>query len=453
MRNSGFIVRSIGLLCCQLFIGTWSSLAMAADIEGVRLWRAPDHTRLVFDLSAPLEHKLFTLENPARVVIDIKNAKFLASLSNLDFKETPIKTMRKSVRDGSNVRVVLDLSHAVNPSSFFLKRQSGIRDRLVIDLYDTNAQAPKPRQPVVPTQTVQMSNAKRNIIIAVDAGHGGEDPGALGPKGIREKNVVLSIAKALVREINSRKGYKAKLIRSGDYYIAKHKRRDMARQMRADLFISIHADAFTKSSARGASVFALSLRGATSEMARFLAAQENKSDVIGGVGNISLNDKDKMLASVLVDLSMTATLDASLQVGSYVLTSMGKVAHLHKKQVEQAGFAVLKSPDVPSILVETGFISNPGEARKLSSKSYQRKLATQVFLGVDKYFRRFPPEGSLIAWEKVHGNKATVYTIARGDTLSGIAKRFNVSLKGLRQANKLKNSMIKVGQKIKIPAA
>lgn len=453
MHKSAFKVRRLLFLCLQLMVCVWTNISIAANIEGVRLWRAPDHTRLVFDLSAPLEHKLFTLENPSRVVIDVTNAKFLASINKLDFKETPIKSMRQAPRNGGGVRVVLDLSSAVKPSSFFLKRQSGIRDRLVVDLYDKEASAPVQRPPSTPTQTLPVINAKRDIVIAVVPGHGGEDPGALGPRGLREKDVVFRIAKELAYKINSRAGYKARLVRTGDYYVPLRKRRDIARKMRADLLISIHADAFTKSSARGASVFALSRRGATSETARFLATQENDSDLIGGAGSVSLDDKDKTLAGVLVDLSMTATLGASLQVGDYVLKSMGKVAHLHSKKVEQAGFLVLKSPDVPSILVETGFISNPAEAKKLSNKTYQRKLAAQIFLGVDKYFKRFPPEGSLVAWKKNNVNKVSSYTISRGDTLSGIAKRFNTSLKGLKELNNLNSTVIKIGQKIKIPAA
>ncbi len=441
------------LLC--ILCGVWFFLSSvnAADIEGVRLWRAPDHTRLVFDLSAPLTHKLFTLETPARVVIDVTSAKFLAAIDQLDFAETPIKTMRQSTRNGSDVRVVLDLSQGVTASSFFLKRQGGIRDRLVIDLYDKDAPAPRLAQPTVPTQTLEVAHTKRDIIIAIVPGHGGEDPGASGPKGLREKDVVLKIGKELMKQINSKKGYKSKLVRAGDYYVPLNKRRDLAREMRADLLISIHADAFTQSSARGASVFALSRRGATSEMARFLAQQGNESDLIGGVGGVSLGGKDKVLASVLVDLSMTATLGASLQVGDYVLKSMGQVAHLHKKQVEQAGFLVLKSPDVPSILVETGFISNPGEARKLASSRYQKKLAKQIFAGVSQYFTIFPPEGSLLAWEKSQTKRTTNYVIARGDTLSGIAKRFKVSMSDIKALNALTDYSIRVGQKIKIPAS
>ena len=426
------------------------SVLAATDVEGVRLWRAPDHTRLVFDLSAPAEHTLFTLENPERVVIDVRNARFKSSFASLDLSETPIKDIRHSPRDGTDLRVVLDLSTAVNPNSFFLQRQAGAADRLVVDLKDLR---PTPKGPP-PVSVPEPSESRRDVIVAVDAGHGGEDPGALGPNGLREKDVVFSIAKILVDKINAEPGYTAKLVRTGDYYVALRERRNIARKMQADLFMSIHADAFTKPSAKGASVFALSRSGATSEMARFLAQRENESDLIGGVGSVSLEDKDEVLAGVLVDLSMTATLGASLQVGDYVLKSMGRVAHLHKHQVEQAGFAVLKSPDVPSILVETGFISNPTEAKNLGSRRYREKLADQLVAGVRQYFNQYPPAGTYLAWKKYGGGEAgqiTEYTIARGDTLSDIAKRFNISVSQLQQFNDLDNHVIRVGQVLRIP--
>jgi len=439
--------------CRLLLLCLLSAPALAVDVDGVRLWRAPDHTRVVFDLSAPVEHKLFTLSGPERVVIDIEDARFGAALDQLKLAETPIREVRYAPR-GEGVRVVLDLSTKVNPSSFFLPRQAGAADRLVVDLYDRGQAAQAPPEPDAQPVSVDHSG-QRNIVIAVDAGHGGEDPGAIGPNGLQEKDVVLDIAQELVKRINNQRGYEARLVRTSDYYVPLRERRDIARRMRADLFISIHADAFTKPQARGASVFALSRRGATSEMARFLAERENESDVIGGVGDVSLNDKDEVLAGVLVDLSMTATLGASLQVGDHVLRSMGQVAHLHKRQVEQAGFAVLKSPDVPSILVETGFISNPDEARKLASRQYRRDIAAQVFLGVEQYYSLYPPEGTYLAWQKYHGGQMPVkeYIIARGDTLSGIAQRFNISIVQLQQANKLNGHVIKVGQTLKIPTS
>lgn len=438
------------LIVCALWLPL---LAQAVDVDSVRLWRAPDHTRLVFDLSGPVEHTLFTLDNPDRVVIDVTDTRFRADLTSLNLTETPIKDIRYAPRDGNNLRVVLDLSTSVNPDSFFLHRQAGAADRLVVDLKDRVPTASGPPPPVT-EPPAEATGSMRDIIIAIDAGHGGEDPGALGPNRLREKDVVFQISKELARAINARPGYTAKLVRTGDYYVALRERRNIARKMQADLFISIHADAFTKPSAKGASVFALSRRGATSEMARFLAQRENESDLIGGVGSVSLEDKDEVLAGVLVDLSMTATLGASLQVGDYVLKSMGQVAHLHKHQVEQAGFAVLKSPDVPSILVETGFISNPTEAKNLASSHYRSKLAKQLLKGIEQYFNQFPPAGTYLANQRFGaGGGVTEYIIARGDTLSEIAKRFNVSVSQIQQFNNLNSQVIKVGQTLRIPAS
>lgn len=241
------------------------------------------------------------------------------------------------------------------------------------------------------------STSGKPILIAVDAGHGGEDTGALGPSGMREKDVTLAIAKELARVINAQPGFKANLTRFNDTFVVLQKRRDLARDMKADLFISIHADSFTDSTAYGASVFALSRKGATSEMARFLAQRENESDLVGRVGGVSLEDKDAMLAGVLVDLSMTATVNSSLQLGSKVLNSISGIAPLHAKHVEQAGFVVLKSPDVPSILVETGFISNPGESKKLASTTYREQMARAIFKGVLQYFGQYPAADKTLA--------------------------------------------------------
>ena len=295
---------------------------------------------------------------------------------------------------------------------------------------------------------------KRTILIAVDAGHGGEDTGALGPNNMREKDVTLAIAKELVEVINAQPGFSAHLTRSSDFFIPLQKRRNIARDMKADLFVSIHADAFTNSSAKGASVFALSRRGATSETARFLAQRENESDLFGGVGGVSLDDKDVVLAGVLVDLSMTATVNSSLQVGDSVLNSIATIAPLHARHVEQAGFMVLKSPDVPSILVETGFISNNEESRQLASPAYRAQMAQAVFKGLHQYFLQNPPAGTYVAAVQFGDKSEPVprrHKVARGETLTLIASHYNVSLNQLLEYNDLSTRTIKVGQTIKIP--
>lgn len=433
------------MVCCSIAALIFTAHTNAAVVEGVRVWRSPENTRLVFDLSGPVEHKLFGLKKPNRIVIDIDKSRFSANLSQLDFGSTPINKMRYGKRDSDGLRIVLDMDDETKPRSFVLKKHAGKPDRLVIDIYDSGTKTVKTVENVQPK-----TSAKRDIIVAIDAGHGGEDPGSIGPGRLYEKDIVLKVSKALERKINAEPGFKAKLIRGGDYYVENTRRREKARELRADLFVSIHADGFKNPKAKGASVFALSRRGATSQMARILASKANESDLIGGAGNVSLNDKDDVLAGVLVDLSMTATLASSLDVGGRVLKNMGSFTSLHKNHVEQAAFIVLKSPDVPSILVETGFITNPQEARKLKTVSHQQKLANAVFSGVKSYFYDNPPEGTFVAWKK--GGGQIKYIIASGDTLSSIAKRYQISVNQLKSINRLQSSSIRVGQVLTIPA-
>jgi len=316
----------------------------------------------------------------------------------------------------------------------------------VLDLYDIEKDSEKRVADVVPGK-----EGKRDILVGIDAGHGGEDPGAIGPNRIYEKQVVMAISQELKRLVDNEPGFRGVLIRTGDYYIPLRKRTDIAREHRVDLFVSIHADAFKNPAARGASVFALSPGGATSETAGYLAERENRADLIGGVGSVKISDKDRVLASVLLDLSMTATLNSSLDVGKEVLGEMGAIARLHKRHVEQAGFLVLKSPDIPSILVETGFISNPTEARQLADRNYQQRMARAIFAGIKRYFYNSPPLGTWVA-ANGGGGAERVYVIARGDTLSGIAARHNISVDALLRHNSLSSTNIRVGQRIKIPS-
>ncbi|MCB1842061.1 MAG: N-acetylmuramoyl-L-alanine amidase [Halioglobus sp.] len=434
--NTGVVGRLWALATIVLLA---SAAARATEVHDVRLWRAPDHTRIVFDLTAPAEHKLIVLENPSRIVLDLADTRLQADIERLPLADTPVSRMRSGVRDGDDLRLVLDVSAAVDPRSFSLRANEQAGDRLVLDLYDKTA-------PVAAVKKSVTQSAKRNIVIAIDAGHGGEDPGAIGPHRQREKDVVLAISKEVHRLFAADSGFEPTLIRTGDYYISLRGRRDLARQRQADLFVSIHADAFRRTEANGASVYALSTSGATSTAARYLAERENAADLVGGV---RLSDKDDVLAGVLADLSMTSTLDTSLKLGDRVLRNMDTVTRLHKTRVEQAGFAVLKSPDIPSILVETGFISNPSEAKKLSSASYQKTIAAAIHRGIRDWFLAHPPSGTLVAWQKQQGGQE--YIIARGDTLSGIANRFSVSLADLKSYNSLNDARILVGQKLTIP--
>jgi N-acetylmuramoyl-L-alanine amidase len=420
------------------------TLTQAADVRDLRLWRAPDHTRLVLDLSAAVEHRLLVLDNPRRVVVDVSDATLRAAYDELPLQGTPISALRTGIRNGTDLRLVLDLSAAVLPKSFSLRATDQASHRLVIDLFD----ADPPLTATAPSVKKRASSEeRRDVIVAIDAGHGGEDPGALGPGRLREKEVVLEIARELERLFAREPGYQPTLIRSGDYYVSLGGRRQLARKRQADMFISVHADAFRDKRARGASVYALSTSGATSTTARYLAQKENAADLLGGV---SLADKEDTLALTLADLSMTSTLDSSLNLGGSVLGEIGRIARLHKQQVEQAGFVVLKSPDIPSILVETGFISNPDEARRLADAGYRRKMASAIHRGVVQWFAAHPPPGTLLAWQREQG--AREYTVVRGDTLSDIAQRYRVSLTTLRQMNGLQGSRILVGQTLRIPA-
>jgi N-acetylmuramoyl-L-alanine amidase len=418
--------------------------AFAADIESARIWRAPDNTRLVFDINDAFDHSVFALDNPSRLVIDIKSTELKANLDTLEIASTPISNIRSGVRGGSNLRIVLELNTKVRVNSFTLKANEQYGDRLVVDLFDTIEVAKKPAKKVLP-------KTNRKIVISIDAGHGGEDPGAIGPKRIYEKVVVLQIARRLEKLFDQNPDFSGELVRTGDYYLVHRKRTSIARKNRADFFLSIHADAFTNPKANGASVYALSTRGSSSEAARYLARKENRADLIGGAeGSLNLDDKDDVLAGVLLDLSMTATLSSSLEAGKYVLKNMGGVARLHKKRVEQAGFLVLKSPDIPSLLIETGFISNPKEAKQLSSGAYQQRMAEAIYTGLVSYYMDNTPEGTSLAANK--GKRERSYTIARGDTLSEIAQRYNTSVTNILSYNKMGSSTIKVGQKIIIPA-
>lgn len=430
--------------------------ALAATIDNVRVGREPDHTRFVFDLSNPVEHQVFVQSSPDRLVIDLQDTRLRAQLDQVQLADTPVSAMRSAVKDKNDLRIVLDLKEPVKPRSFPLKKNEQYGDRLVVDLYDARVETVKSVDDVAVERDP-------DIIVAIDAGHGGKDPGAIGHKQIKEKHVVLAISRELKRVIDAAPGYRATLVRDGDSYIPLRRRTEIARSHRADLFISIHADGSNRPSARGASVFALSHRGATSERARHLhLAQRENPNLIGAAGSvgpigvagdvISLGGREETVAYALMDMSMAAARDRSLKVGKDVLKSIGGIARLHRKQVEVevAGFVVLKYPNIPSILVETGFISNPGEARLLNQKGYQQKMARAIFNGVRQYFSTNPPAGTLIASR--YKSDAREYIIAKGDTLSGIAARYNVSVERLLRHNGLKSTVIRVGQRLKIPA-
>ena len=352
----------------------------SSALTGIRVSQTSDsHTRVVFDLSTGTEHILFTLDNPRRIVIDLKRTRESAALVVGKQNTSLMRGIRSAKRGSDTLRVVLDLKNSVRPRSFFLKPDGKSGHRLVVDLHATNL-SPTP----IITSQQQRQKQKKEFIIAIDPGHGGRDPGAIGRKGTREKDVTLAVAKKMKALINREPGYKAILTRDRDQFVILRNRVKKARDNRADLFISLHADSFRSPRAEGASVYALSLSGASTEAARRIAEKENASDLLGG---ISLADKDDLIASVLLDLSQTATIQDSLQFGSNVLKNLRKVSKLNNKRVQQAGFAVLKAPDMTSILIETAFISNPKEERKLRSSKHQQKLANAVFAGIKTHLK------------------------------------------------------------------
>jgi N-acetylmuramoyl-L-alanine amidase len=451
------------LAFCLLLVGT--PLAWAAEVVSeVRTSQEAGSTWLAIELSKPVKYTYTTLSGPDRLVIDLRDTRLKADLGAAS--GGVVQRVRSGIQNGTDLRLVLDLAQAV-PAQL---RWQG--SHLLVELRGgaaTTASKPSAPAKAAPAQSAQAKAAQtktarakpaaaprpvkqtggdRDVVIVIDAGHGGKDPGAIGPGKVQEKHVVLAIARELANLFERERGYRAVLTRTGDTFLPLQTRRDMARKAQADLFISVHADAFTTPQARGGSVYALSTRGATSTTAAFLAQSENRADAIGGV---STQGKDDYLVKVLADLSMTATLDNSMRIGDHVLSSMGQVARLHSRRVEQAGFLVLKSPDTPSLLVETGFISNPEEARKLATTTYQRQMARAIFNGVNRHFTHSPPPDTWLAQvRRQRSSEPREYTIARGDTLSGIAARYGTSVAMLEAHNKI-SGMIREGQTIVIP--
>ena len=439
---------------------------LAADVEAVGVWRSPDFTRVVIDVSHRPEYSVFVLEDPHRVVIDIRQSRMNANLRDLDLDGSPVTSVRSGSRNETDTRIVLDLNAPVNPSSYSLPPNTEHGERLVVDLYDANTQAPalapaRASPPVagndpVSTPVTTDVSARRPIVVAIDAGHGGNDPGAIAHDGrMKEKDIALAISRAVAERIKAMPGFDAVLIRDGDYYVQLQQRPQLARQKRADIFLSIHADSHSTSRAEGMMIYALSQRTAEDENIRRVTEKENSSDLLGGMsGDTSLRNFDDDLALTLLDLSMAWSIEQSMAAGSYILNAVGNVGKLRRDVPQQGNFWVLRSPDIPSLLIETGYLSNPTEARRLASADYQRKLADSIAQGVVNYFYERPPEGTLVAWQKANNQGPDrQYIVGRGDSLSLIAQRHNVSLSQLRSANSLRSDTIHIGQSLRIPGA
>jgi N-acetylmuramoyl-L-alanine amidase len=395
----------LALGCLALLLTAFAHAATQVTVKDVRLWAGPDGTRLVFDLSAPVEHSVLTLQNPDRIVIDISDARVDAA-SQLPEGQGFVKQLRVGPQGRRDVRFVIDLSSPASPNSFSVAPSGSYGHRLVVDLNPIASNAP-------PAVVKSADDAHgRDVIVAIDAGHGGVDPGSIGKSGTREKNVTLAIARRLKERIDREPGMRAVLTRDSDYFVELRDRIVRARRQQADMFVSVHADSYRDRSVVGSSVYVLSARGASDESARWLADRENSADLVGGV---SLDDKDSVLASVLLDLSQGASMSASFDAAQKVMDELDRIGNVTRRGVKSAGFLVLKSPDIPSILVETAFISNPTEEARLGSGKHQQRLAEAIYQGVRGYFYANPPPGTLVAQLRAQPRDPAVVASAKGE--------------------------------------
>jgi N-acetylmuramoyl-L-alanine amidase len=434
-------MRRLDSICAlALLFASATATAESVVLKDIRLWASPDSTRIVLDLSAPASHTMFALSDPERIVIDLEQTE--ADLAALRMPDGTgiVSAVRLGARDGGGLRVVLDVGTRVQPKSFLTPPNETYGDRLVIDL--GHQQTPRPVK-------VANNDGQRDVVVAIDAGHGGEDPGAIGKAGTREKNVVLAVAKKLAERINAEPGMRAVLTRDGDYFVPFRERIRRARTQQADLFISVHADAFVNRDVHGSSVYVLSTRRASSEAARWLAERENAADLIGGV---SLDDKPDVLASVLLDLSQNASISASRDAAARVLSELDRIGQLKKSEVQHASLIVLTSPDVPSMLVETAYISNPTEEKRLRDAGHQGQLASAIHAGVRRYFYDNPPPGSRIAMLAARERgQALRHVVSPGETLGDVAGHYAVSVDALRQQNRLETEQVSTGTILEIP--
>jgi N-acetylmuramoyl-L-alanine amidase len=430
--------RSLLLIALLLVGGLFP--AYGNSLDGVRVWPAPENTRIVFDLSKKPDYKYFSLKNPQRLVIDFKNSKNHVSFSNLLKDDKRVKRIRTSKsKNKDTIRLVLELAHDYQLAIFPLAPAGQYGNRLVIDLFDQEKITKRVHTP---------QDNKRDIVIGIDAGHGGEDPGSIGGKGSYEKRVTLAIAKKLAAYIDNEKGMKAVLMRTGDYYVSIGRRSEIARKNQVDFLVSIHADAFETSQPSGASVWIVSNKRVESEMAKWLRNRSNNSELLGGGGGVIKNTRDDNLAKTLADMNKEHSQGVSISMASSVLKQLRKITKMHKKVPQHGNFGVLKSSDIPSILVETGFISNHREEQNLNSSAHQRKLAKSIFKGIKNHFLSQPPMGSYYASIETREHK-----VKRGESLSVVAQRYKISIRQLKTANNLKSNTVRIGQKLTIPRA
>lgn len=415
------------------------------QIRNVRFSSGQGKISIVFDLSAPVQHNIFTLPNPDRIVIDFNNAGLSTELSKQPLRRSIIKDIRYAIRNDTDIRMVLDLSKPASPKSFLLPPTNRYGHRLLIELID------KGGKDTTPVKSVKkQTKLLRDVVIAIDAGHGGRDPGAIGSRyRTKEKDVVLAIARRLEALIKKEKGMRSVMIRNRDVFLPLRMRIRRAHLHKADIFISIHADATRKKHIRGSSVYVLSQNGASSELARLLAERENAADDFKrSVKGDVLAGKEEPVARVILDLMQNGTLEASSGLADDLLKELKRIGRLRSPRVEQAGFAVLKSPDIPSVLVETAFISNSKDERNLRSKTFQSSIARAMLRGVKNYLRENAPPGTIMA-DLGH----TTHVIRSGETLSTIAQRYDIDIKAIRRHNALQGDRIRAGQVLQIPVS
>lgn len=424
------------------------------NIDGVRIWPSPDNTRVVFDMKAAPEFTYFTLKNPLRLVIDLKNTSDSAKLSDVENSGDLIRKLRYSTpKNKSSARVVIELNRNTKPSLFAVTPNGSLGHRLVLDLPDSAPRSPSTQTASTSTGSVVIDDTSsardRDIIVAIDAGHGGHDPGSVGPAGTYEKHITLSIAKKLESKINREPGMRAIMTRSGDYYISPNRRPEIAREKKADLLISIHADAFSQPQPRGGSVWVLSTRRADTELGRWLEKSERHSELLGGAAEV-INDKssERYLTETILGLSMDHSMATSHDLGNKVVEELKQVTSLHKRKPQAASFAVLTAPDIPSILVEVGFISNPQEEKNLNWSKHRERLANAMFNAAKRYFKQVPPDGTLWAQERVNNR---THKVRSGESLSLLAQRYNVKVSSIKAANDLSSDVVRVGQVLNIP--
>ncbi len=452
------MVRSI-ISVLMLCLMTHAVSAAQNTINDVRVSPDAAKTRIVFDVDTAPDFTYFTLKKPLRLVIDLKNTASTFKLSSVKNSGSLVRKLRYSTpKRATSARVVVELNRNAAPSLFAVAPNKSYGHRLVLDLADSAPEvAQKPASSSAPPSSKQRvvidessSTRDRDIIVAIDAGHGGQDPGSIGPAGSFEKHITLSIAKRLQAMVDAEDGMRAIMTRTGDYYLSPNKRPEIARQKKADLLISIHADAFTQPQPRGGSVWVLSMRRADTELGRWMERTERHSELLGGAAEV-ISDKssERYLAETILGLSMDHSMATSHDLGNKVIEELKAVTSLHKRKPQAASLAVLTSPDIPSILVEVGFISNPQEEKNLNWSKYRERLAKAMFNAAKRYFRQVPPDGTLWAAEKA---KNRTHRVRSGESLSLLAQRYNVRVSSIKAANNLRNDVVRIGQVLTIPS-